>query len=170
MENYYDCAPQNGFVSSSYTSYGIKCIDSEYCRRIQNINNPVKKLIRVDRVPHYRDGTYSSDYWDEYTELPLDEDFRSYDRSVFVHNDNEIYSYHVITEDMQRRIDRGRPYNDKYIIVKEYTYTHPIYSAKHNGEDPEALEKEIKDNHNLHQTIKDNLLLNLKNILQKWKK
>lgn len=45
IEDYYvDQAGRLGYVSSFYTSYGIKCFDSEYSNRIQNLFNPVIKL------------------------------------------------------------------------------------------------------------------------------
>lgn len=162
---YYDCAFQSTTYgdrrfTSGWTPHGIKCIDSEYSRRIQNIGREVVKLIKIKRTAHYKDGNYRSDWWDEYTELPLTEDFYSYDRVAF------CYSNNVFVE-----LEPPKGYNPKYkreyqqkrLITSEYTYTHPTYSALHRGEDPKMLEEEIIKNPNLHQVIKDNLLDNLKN-------
>jgi hypothetical protein len=164
---YYDCAPTTGgYVSSAWTSHGIRCIDSEFSRRIQNINRPVLKLILVERKPHYFNGNYKSDYWDDYTELPLDKDFYNYDRVAFVHEDYKLYRE---LEDV--RTDKakanGIQYQQFQLMHTIYTYTRPTYSTKHKGEDPKALEKEIKNHPNLHEDIKMNLLTNLKSFLGK---
>ncbi len=163
---YYDCAFQVVDVydrrfSSGFTSYGIKCIDSEYCRRIQNIGNPVIQLIKIERTHHYKDGNYYADYWDEYTELPLDQDFYSCNRSAFCYNKNNFADIK-----MPKDFKSIRPYQKVRLIATEYTYTHPTYSAKHKGEDPNMLRDEIIKNPNLHQLIKDNLLGNLENYLK----
>jgi hypothetical protein len=167
---YYDCAPTSSkfadrAVSSSWTPHGIRCIDSEFSRRIQNINRPVLKLIKVERKPHYFDKDYTSDYWDEYTELPLDKDFHNHARVAFIHNESPIYR--ELEDD---RTDKAKANEIQYqqfeLIHSIYTYTHPIYSAKHKGEDPKALEKEIKKHPSLHKDIKKNLLSNLKSYLE----
>ncbi len=171
MEDYYyDCSGENDVYGdrrfiSLYTSYGIKCIDSEYSRRIQNIGKPVLRLIKINRTHHYEDGTYRSQWWDDYTDMSLDEDFKSYDRSMFIHDEGSVF---IELED--KRTEYGKknniPYQQFVHIVKEYCYTHPTYSAKHKGEDPKALRKEIRENPHLHKKIKQNLLGNLKNRLK----
>ena len=165
---YYDCAGSYGSVSSFYTSYGIRCIDSEYSRRIQNLYKPVLKLIKIDRVSHYGSGIYTSDYWDDYTELSLDEDFHNYDRVCFVHDEGNAF-----IELPDKRTEKGKANGIQYqqfmLITREYSYTHPTYSAKHKGEDPKALRKEIKENPHLHKLIKKNLLGNLTNYTKRHK-
>lgn len=169
---YYDCSPQSSNfadrnISSYWTPYGIRCIDSEFCRRIQNIYKPVIKLIKVDRKAHYFDGNYRSDWWDDYTDLPLDKDFYSYDRVCFVHDEGGLFKE---LEDV--RTDKGKANGIKYqqfeLLLPTYTYTHPTYSAKHKGEDPKALAKEIRNHSSLHKDIKNNLLGNLKNYINKY--
>jgi hypothetical protein len=163
---YYDCAGSYGrYVSSSYTSYGISCIDSEYCRRIQNIYKPVLKLIKIERVPHYKDGTYRSDYWDEYTELSLDDDYHNYDRVSFIHNEGNSF-IELPDKRTEKGKENGVQYQQFMLITPEYSYTHPTYSAKHRGEDPKLLRKEIKENPHLHKLIKKNLLDNLTNYIK----
>ena len=160
-EIYYDCAPtRGGYVSSAWTSYGIRCIDGEFARRIQNINRPVLRLILVERKPH------RNDYWDEYTELPLDKDFYNYDRVAFIH-DKELLVYRELKDERTERAKaNGIEYQQFEMISTIYSYTNPTYSAKHNGEDPKALEKEIKNHPSLHKDIKKNLLGNLKSYLE----
>ena len=152
--------------SSGWTPHGINCIDAEYCRRIQNLGKPVLKLIKVDRVAHYKDGTYSDRYWDDYTELPLDEDFYSYDRVCFDYTGRPFVDLPIpenIDKWRGKYLDAdGNPIYQKIrCITTEYTYTHPTYSAKHHGEDPEMLRDEIVKIPNLHPKIKENLLGNL---------
>lgn len=171
MEDYYyDCSHINvnygdRNFSSAYTPYGIRCIDSEYHRRIINIYKPVIKLIKVERNPHYFRDNYRSDWWDDYIDLPLDEDFYSYDRVAFVHDEGGLFQE---LEDV--RTDKAKENGIKYqqfeFLLPIYTYTHPTYSAKHKGEDPKALAKEIRTNPHLHKKIKANLLANLKNYLK----
>lgn len=170
VEDYYvDCAGSSIVagdrrITSFYTPHGIKCIDGEFSRRIQNINKPVVKLIKVDRNPHYFDETYSSDWWDDYTELSLNEDFYSYGRTAFIHHDGNIFRELEDKRTEKAKIN-GIQYQQFELIAFIYTYTHPTYSAKHKGEDPTKLRKEIEENPNLHPKIKENLLGNLKTYL-----
>lgn len=151
-------------VSSFFTPYGIKCIDSEYSRRIKNINSHVTKLILVERKPHYFNGDYRSDYWDDYSELPLDNGFHSYDRISFIHED--IICFRELEDNRtEKGKSNGIQYQQFELTTPIYAYTHPIYSAKHEGEDPKKLKQEIKGNPHLHPKIKENLLLNLKSYL-----
>lgn len=170
IEDYYvDCAGSSIVVgdrriTNFFTPYGIKCLDSEYSRRIRNINKPVVKLIKVDRNPHYFDGSYRSHWWDDYTELPLNEDFHSYDRAAFIH-DESWHFRELEDKRTEKAKSNGYQYQQFELIHSLYTYTHPTYSAKHKGEDPKALRKEIKENPHLHPKIKENLLHNLKTYL-----
>ena len=163
-------------ITSAWTPYGLRTIDGEFGRRIRNIMDPVTRLIKVKRTPHYTSAMngysvpYHSDYWDEYTELPLDQDFHSFDRCVFIHDDND--PYYKIRWDAKtqaehaRKIVLGRPVQTHQVCATIYTYTHPTYSAKHRGEDPKALRKEIKECINLHYLIRENLLSNLDSYLR----
>lgn len=164
---YYDVAPsRGGYVSSAWTSCGISQIDGEFARRIRNINRPVVKLIKVERKPHYFDGTYRSDFWDEYTELPLDQDFYSYDKVSFIHDDESQLFKQLEDTRTDRAKENGIQYQQFELLHPIYIYTHPTYSAKHQGEDPKALAKEIKSHKSLHPKIKANLLGNLKSYLE----
>ncbi len=170
---YYDCNVNNRtFISSSFTPHGIHCIDTEYCRRIQNICKPVLKLIKIERKPHYRDGEYESDFWDEYTELSLDEDYHNYDRIVFIHNQNNPYIKMPTPEyvvEFFKKYPNSKSifnYQTQSIIETEYCYTYPTYLASHKGENPENLKKEIEENTHLHKLIKENLLDNLHNYIK----
>lgn len=169
IENlYYDCSPTvGGYVSSTWTEHGIRCIDSEFCRRIQNINKPVLKLILVERNPHYFNGNYTSGYWDDYTELPLDKDFYSHDRVAFIHDDSQLYRELKDTRSDKAK-SNGIQYQQFELLHFVYTYTHPTYSAEHRGEDPKALANEIENHPSLHKVIKKNLLDNLKTYLEKY--
>ena len=164
---YYDCAPSNGIVTSFYTSHGIKCIDSEYVHRIMNIRRTVKRIIQIDRRHHYesKDGGYRSNYWDDYTEIPLDKDYRVFDHAAFIYDDYDPFVMSKITVELERLKSLNLPYQEKILIAKSYSFTKPIYSHIHKGEDPEVLRKEIKTNPHLHKDIKKNLLGNLKTYL-----
>lgn len=175
LDCYYDCAFQvtdfgDRRFSSGWTPHGIRCLDAEYSRRIQHILMPVVKLIKVTNTPHYRDGNYASNYWDEYLELPLDEDFYSYDRCIFAYHEDayiELPKPEGTEKWRGQHLDEdGNPkYQKRKARIAEYCYTHPTYSAKHKGEDPEMLRDEILKNPSLHQVIKDNLIENLNNYL-----
>lgn len=164
QQYYYDCAFQvsefgDRRFTSGFTPHGIKCIDKEYSNRIINIGREVVQLIKIERTAHYKDGNYSSNWWDDYTELSLEEDFYSYDRVAFCYTKD---NYIILEPPKGARLGR---YQQRRLIAPEYTYTHPTYSAKHKGEDPKMLEEEIIKNPNLHPVIKDNLLENLRSRL-----
>lgn len=151
-------------ITSSYTSYGIQCIDSEYGRRIRNLNRPVLRVIKITRAKH-NNSTF--DYWDDYEEIPLDKDFYCFDRAAFIYEGEELNPFIdlPITKDVQRLIDRGLEYQKQEFEGIIFSYTNPTYLASHRGEDPLALEHEIINNEHLHLSIKENLLSNLKNYI-----
>ncbi len=152
-------------ISTSWTSWGIRQIDGEFCRRIQNIGKPVIKLIKVERNPHYFNGSFRSDWWDDYIDLPLDKHFYSCDRVAFVHDEGGLFKE---LEDV--RTDKGKTNGLKYqqfeFLLPIYTYTHPTYSPEFKGEDPKLLAREIRTHDSLHPKIKENLLGNLKTYLK----
>lgn len=180
MDCYYDCSFQVTDIgdrrfSSGWTSHGIKCIDSEYSNRIRNILRPVVKLVKVSRTPHYFDGNHRSRYWDEYTEMPLDEEFYSYDRVVYAYRE-DIYNELPIPENVDKwrggylDANKNPIYQKVSIMIPEYCYTHPTYSPEFKGENPDVLRNEIKSCPNLHNVIKNNLIENLDSILLQIKK
>lgn len=129
-------------ISSFYTPYGISQIDSEYCNRIRNINNPVDEIFAIDRRREYVDGKYGRylGNYDTYYD-PIEVGDRGVGNGILV---------------------KYSGWDVKY----KYDFIHPIFLKTTKKEDPKALKKEILNNPHLHKDIKDNLLLNLKNYLK----
>lgn len=146
-------------VTSFWTPWGIKCMDSEYCYRIRNLGKKVTKLITINREKH---NDFFLDVWEVYRELPLNKDHKLYDRFAWITNDENPY---VVIERTAEYIERknkiGKAYQLKELRGYVFSYTNPTYVAELGGEDPKALRAEIEGNPHLHKKIKENLLSNL---------
>jgi hypothetical protein len=130
-------------ITSAYTPYGIKCMDSDYCSLIMNIHNPIKGLYLI----HRRRKTYidykgveqeGMTYETVYPELPLDHKYTNETRVIW-------------------KTPYGEEKHDFFYEV------HPKINPKTRKISLRRLKADIKANPHLHQDIKDNLLLNLKN-------
>ena len=127
-------------ITSFWTSYGIKCIDSQFCRRIQNINVEVDKISNIDRVKETyigRDGKeheYYLKYKTVYVEKKIGEPEVGYGERVLWKNGTQ---YDFVYDDMCK------------------------FDPLTRKENPNELRKEILDNPHLHKDIKENLIYNL---------
>jgi len=140
INNYYvDQSVYRGIISSAYTPYGIKCIDSQYSILIRNIDSKVKQLYAINRREHQeispRTGKlYNAGYKTFYDPIPLDD------------------NYCEVRVEWENGTTHDFFYGDK-----------PVFDINTRKSNPEQLKKEIKVNPHLHLMIKENLLLNLDN-------
>lgn len=132
-------------ISSFYTPYGIKCIDTNFAARIQNIDQNIKGLYQINRVKKKfigRDGKEheSMNYETVYDQIPLNKIQQG------------TLGIRVVWENgAMRDFTNGDNFPTQFIKGKE---------------DPIALKEDIKKNPHLHKVIKKNLLGNLKNYLK----
>lgn len=158
-------------VDSCFTPYGIQCMDSEFSKRIQNLGKPVKRIVIIERTAHYQNNDKTSglpSYWDEFIDVPLDRDQSTdyFEKIAWIHEDCDPFINIPEDKEKIRLLKLGFDYQRRKMINGSvYSYTHPRYLVEHQGEDPDDLRKEIKENPHLHDTIKLNLLDNLYNNL-----
>lgn len=148
VESYYvDQSMRNGAgVFSAYLPYGIRCIDSDYCNLIRNINEEIKQIHSIVR-----------------RKLQCS-DIKT--RELF-----EFFNYYTWYEPIELN---GRSNGHGIVVEWENGNKHefiyggiPKFDLKTRKSDPEQLRKEIKENPHLHNKIKENLLGNLDNYLKK---
>lgn len=137
---YYDQSPINSIVSSLYTSHGIKCIDSEYCTLIMNMDLKVKQVYAINRrtetlISKFNLKEYESSYKTFYDPIELNKGYGTIGVRVEWEN-GDTYDFN---------------YGDR-----------PLFDNKTNKTDPNQLISSIKENPHLHTKIKENLISNIK--------
>jgi hypothetical protein len=142
-------------ITSAYTPYGIKQIESNFITRIRNINSKIKEIYSIDRVRDTfigRDGKVhdSLRYVDEFNVVDYNDWLKK----------RRITNVRVVWDD-------GNGCEDYYDFKNGDE--RPFPDKKTMFENPKTLIKDIKKNPHLHSDIKKNLLLNLKNILDENK-
>ena len=144
IESYYvDQAMSSGIVFSSYTPYGIRCIDSQYGHLIRNVNNKVKQLFAINRREEdcisVRTGEkYKGRIKTFYDPIELNHK-GGYEVRVVWENGDQCDFF----------------YGDK-----------PVFDIDTKKSNPDQLHKSIKNNVHLHVMIKENLLHNLNNYIK----
>ncbi len=135
-------------ITSAYTPYGIKCMDSDFIARIMNINNPVENIFEIARrhpikINVHNGKEYESMYYETYYDkLELKNQQRAY-----------CHGLRVVW-----RQSRGNVY------TRDFFYeVIPRFSVRTRKESKFRIACDIRNNHHLHQDIKDNLLYNLDN-------
>jgi hypothetical protein len=127
-------------ITSAYTPWGIKCIDSQYSILIQKMDIPVKEVYAMDRVST---GWYLQ-FKEEYTPIPLD---------------SEIGGPICVRVEWIDGTIKDFFYHDR-----------PIFDIKTRKVNVEWLKSNIKKNPHLHVMIKENLLDNIESYLKLTKK
>lgn len=152
---YIDQAPHRSKLldrtfSSTYTTTGIRSIDSNFCIRIININLKIKQVFQIKRIPekyyHYKtgkecDGLSKVDYYKEIDPYDLRIGFGI--RVVWENNTKRDF-YHGGNDVLP---------NVNFITKKD---------------NPQTLWMQIENNIHLHDKIKENLLDNLKNTYKNY--
>lgn len=125
-------------IFSSYTPYGIKCLDSAFCDRIMYRTYKLKGVYDIQRevIGCYR-------YEETYKEISLVE---LNTRKGF------CYGLRVVWE---------TPYGTE--ITRDYFYSvFPKFNELTRQESKRQIKRDIINNPHLHQDIKNNLIYNLK--------
>lgn len=124
-------------MGSTFTSYGIKCIDSEYCILIQQIDRPILKAYEFER----RRAQFS-----DVKTRKVDTTYGHYE----FYDPIEISKIENTCEPVIVWENRER----------KFTYINEI-KVVDNMIDVKWLTKSIKNNKHLHVKIKENLLGNI---------
>ena len=144
IDSYYVDASAQSFdygnrtISSSYTSYGIKCIDSQYCRLIQNLNQKVKQLYAINRR------------YAEYSNIKTREAHKGYECFTYYDKIELDQNYCEVRVEWENGQTHDFFYGNK-----------PKFDLITRKTDPDLLKNEIIDNPHLHVKIKENLISNL---------
>jgi len=142
-----DQSSKYGPVGSSYTSWGVKVIESDYITFIQNINVKVKQLYNIARRTgeiciNPRTGKeYISGDWKTY-----------YDKIKIDKSGRHSFGLCIEWENGESRDIHGD--------------TYPKFDSKTKMIDAEALKIQLINDIHLHVRIKENLLLNLDNYVK----
>lgn len=133
-------------VFSSYTPYGIKCIDSEFCSRIQNIDSRIVKIvyIAVERM-------LSKDSWLSKADIEKYKDLKS-ELTIEDLIENKWGGW---GNELRITWENG---NTREFFYWDAPMVIDIETGKEN---PVILREHILKNPHLHQEIKDNLISNL---------
>lgn len=125
-------------ITCIYTTYGIKCIDSQYCRLIQNLNVKVKQLYRINR----RHAEYSNIKTKE------------------IHKGIEHFTYYDKIELDQNYCEVRVEWENGQ--THDFFYGNkPKFDISTRKIDSDLLKNEIIENCHLHIKIKENLISNL---------
>lgn len=126
-------------ITSAYTPYGIRSIDSEYCNLIRNLNVPVKQVYGINRRKY-----------EDFCDIKTREVHMSFNYGTF---------YDPIELNSRRHEIRIEWINGEY---RDFLYNEvPLFDLKSRMVNFNSLINSIKDNQHLHVKIKENLLSNL---------
>lgn len=133
-------------ITSAYTPYGVRCMDSDFIARIMNINNPVKGIYNIDRRRPILVNKWGKEYEGRMDTFYDEIDIRAQQRGYG-------FGLRVIWE---------QPMGHLY--TKDFFYrVVPRFSVRTRKESKFRIACDIRNNPHLHQDIKDNLLYNLDN-------
>lgn len=143
-------------VDSFYTEYGVKCIDSQFCVRIQNIHERIVKIINIpiERML-IRDWLHCGN-----TDNEVDERIAKGLRAEISIDDYINGKWGGWGNELRITWENGRTH--------EFFYWNEtlVIDPKTGKEDPKVLRKHIRKNAHLHNDIKKNLISNLNGYLK----
>lgn len=145
VQSYYvDQTPIDSAIQSYYTSYGIKCIDSQFCQLILNLHRKIKQVYAIRRR---QEESFCNIKTREVHLGP----YRTYYDPIDL---SECNGY------IEIRIEWENGFYHDF----QYSRT-PMFDLKTRNTNPIQLKKAIKECPNLHVNIKENLLDNLERTL-----